>query len=375
MRQGLIFLVIVLTACASASPPPGGPEDKAPPQLIRVTPDTNSVNFHDKHASFYFDETINDRGTGAQEIDPHFLVSPSDGTPIVSWHRSRIDIHPRKGFKANTAYTITMLPGLTDLQNNVMKTGATLVFSTGPTMPKERIRGIIFDWIAERPAASAYVEAMSQDSTLYITQADTGGRFSLGPLSPGTYVVTGIMDANTNRQLDRNESYDSVRVTVPQTAALVELLAAPRDTLPVAIQTVAVGDSVTLRVTLDRAANPEVPLTPGTFRLVAADSSVVPILAVLSPSQERTSRQSRGEPRSGRRGLGTSRRFPRRQATRSNRSSGHDSSRDTSQPTCSAAAAKAVASNAVYHGHDQARKATRTERGLPVVEPFGTPVR
>jgi hypothetical protein len=286
VRQGLIFLVVVLTACASASPPPGGPEDKAPPQLIRVTPDTNSVNFHDKHASFYFDETINDRGTGAQEIDPHFLVSPSDGTPIVSWHRSRIDIHPRKGFKENTAYTITMLPGLSDLQNNVMKTSATVVFSTGPTMPRERIRGIIFDWIAERPAANAYVEAVSPDSTRYITQADTAGRFSLGPLNPGTYLVTGVMDANTKRQLDRNEAFDSVRVTVPQTAPLIELLAAPRDTLAVAIQTVAVADSVTLRVTLDRAANPEVPLTPGTFRLVAADSSVVPITAVLSPIQE-----------------------------------------------------------------------------------------
>jgi len=253
-----------------------------------MTPDTNSVNFHDKHASFYFDETINDRGTGAQEIDPHFLVSPSDGTPIVSWHRSRIDVHPRKGFKANTAYTITMLPGLTDLQNNVMKTGATLIFATGPTMPKERIKGIIFDWIAERPAAGAYVEAMSQDSTLHLTQADTTGRFSLGPLSPGTYVVTGIIDANSNRQLDRLEAFDSVRVTVPQTTALVELLAAPRDTLPVGILTVAAADSVTLRVTLDRATNPEVPLTPGTFRLVASDSSVVPIVAVLSPAQERT---------------------------------------------------------------------------------------
>ena len=252
-----------------------------------MTPDTNAVNVHDKNASFYFDETINDRGTGAQEIDPHFLVSPSDGTPFVNWHRSRIDIRPRKGFRANTAYTITLLPGLSDLQNNVMKTGATLVFSTGPTIPAERIRGIIFDWIAERPAANAYVEARSADSIVYLTQADTAGRFTIGPLNRGTYLVTGIIDANTNRQLDRNESFDTVRVTVPHTAALIELLAAPRDTMGVGISTVSVADSLTLKVTLDRSVDPSVAITPANFRLVASDSSVVPIATVLTPRQER----------------------------------------------------------------------------------------
>ncbi|MDB4890369.1 MAG: hypothetical protein JWL61_2224 [Gemmatimonadetes bacterium] len=287
MRQGLILLFALSAACASAAPPPGGPEDKAPPQLVRVSPDTSSVNFKDKNASFYFDETINDRGSGAQEIDPHFLVSPSDGLPRVEWHRSRIDIRPRHGFKANTAYTITLLPGLTDLQNNTMKTGATLVFSTGPTIPVDRIRGIIFDWIAERPAANAYIEARSQDSTVYLAQADTAGRFTVGPLNPGAYVVTGVIDANANRALDRNESYDSVRVTVPQSAALVELLAAPRDTLPVGISTVAVSDSVTLKVTLDRAAEPTALLAPSNFRLIGSDSNVVPIVAVLSPLAER----------------------------------------------------------------------------------------
>jgi hypothetical protein len=287
VRHGLILFVAVLTACASASPPPGGPEDKAPPQVVRITPDTNSVNVREKNASFYFDETINDRGTGAQEIDPHFLMSPSDGLPQVEWHRSRIDIRPRKGFKPNTAYTITLLPGLSDLQNNVMKTGATLVFSTGATIPVDRIKGIIFDWIAERPAANAYIEARSQDSTVYLAQADTGGRFTVGPLNPGTYVVTGVIDANSNRALDRNESFDSVRVTVPQGAALTELLAAPRDTLPTAIGTVSVSDSVTLKVTLDRAVDPAVAVAPSNFRLVASDSSVVPIVAVLNPVQER----------------------------------------------------------------------------------------
>lgn len=208
MRKGLITLVVVLTACASASPPPGGPEDKAPPKLVHVTPDTNAVNVHDENASFQFDETINDRGTGDQEIDNFFLVSPSDGKARVYWHRSRIDVRPRRGFRPNTAYTVTMLPGLSDLRNNKMKTGATVVFSTGPTIPTGKITGIAFDWASEKPAAKAYMEAISPDSVVFLAQADTLGRFTIGPLGPGSYLVRAIIDANNNRVLDRNELYD-----------------------------------------------------------------------------------------------------------------------------------------------------------------------
>ena len=62
MQRRLIVASILVAACASAGPPPGGPEDRLPPHLVRVTPDTNAVNVRDKNASFYFDEQINDRG-------------------------------------------------------------------------------------------------------------------------------------------------------------------------------------------------------------------------------------------------------------------------------------------------------------------------
>ena len=286
MRQGLIALVAVLAACASNVPPPGGPEDKVPPKLIRVTPDTNAVNVKDDAVSFYFDETINDRGTGAQEVDSHFLVSPSDGAPRVSWHRSRIDVRPRRAFRPNTAYTVTLLPGLTDLRNNIMKGGATIVFSTGPTIPTHRITGIAFDWASERQAPLAYIEAVSPDSVTYLAQTDTLGKFIVGPLSPGSYLLRVIIDQNTNRALDRNEAFDTLRVTVPQ-AAPAELLAVVRDTLPTTILTVESPDSVTLKVTFARNIDPTQPLTADKFRLLGPDSLPVPILAALSPQAAR----------------------------------------------------------------------------------------
>jgi hypothetical protein len=287
VRRGLIAVAAaaLLVACASASPPPGGPEDREPPRLVKVTPDSGALNVRDANASFYFDETINDRGTGPAEIDSHLLVSPSDGLPRVSWHRSRIDVRPRRGFHENTAYSITLLPGLTDLRNNTMRTGKTIVFSTGPTIPPYEITGIVFDWLGERPAPRAFIEAMTPDSVRYLAQADSLGRFVVGPLPSGRYLVRGIIDVNGNRDLDRNEAYDSAMVVVPQPRP-VELLAIPRDTLATRLGTLTVVDSLTLRVTFDRPLDPTTVVTPANFRLVGRDSVPIPITAVLTPSQE-----------------------------------------------------------------------------------------
>jgi hypothetical protein len=294
VRLGLIAVVAIVggaLGCASASPPPGGPEVHAPPRLVRLTPDSNAVNVKDRNATFFFDETINDRGTGTQELRNYFLLSPSDGEPEVSWHRNRIDVRPRGGFRPNTAYTITLLPGLTDLRSNAMRTGASLVFSTGPTIPPERITGTVFDWVAGHPASRALLQAITPDSNMYLAQSDSAGRFTIGPLPAGSYLVRAIIDLNGNRELDRNEAFDTARVAVPQKAPL-ELLTVQRDTLPPRIITVAPTDSATLRVTFDRFLDPLQPPPASAFRLVASDSSAIPVTAVLTPREEQKETQA-----------------------------------------------------------------------------------
>ena len=252
-----------------------------PPKLVKVSPDTGSVNVSDKVVRFSFDETINDRGTGPQELSNFFLVSPSDGAANLSWHRSRIDISPRRGFRPNTAYTVTMLPGLTDLHNNVMKAGATVVFSTGATIPRLKIDGIAFDWLAGTPVR-AYIEAVTPDSIVYLSQSDSGGKFTIGPLTEGSYLVRAIIDQNGNRALDRSESFDTLRVTVPQ-AGPIQLLAAQRDTLPARMSVPIIADSVTLTVPFDRPLDPTQAIAGTAFRLVGSDSVEIPIVSALSP--------------------------------------------------------------------------------------------
>jgi hypothetical protein len=288
VRRGLIALVVACAGavgCAGAAPPPGGPEDHAPPQLVRVTPDSNAVNVTAKNVTFQFDETINDRGSGAQELARRFLISPSDGSVRVSWHRSRIEVRPHDGFRPNTAYSVSLLPGLADLRGNALKSGAMVVFSTGPTIPTGTITGTVFDWAAERPAPLTLLQAETPDSTLYLAQSDSLGNFAVKPLPPGQYLVRAIVDANGNRALDRNEAFDTLTVTVPL-AAPIELRTAQRDTMAPRIATVTASDSVTLRVTFERPLEPRQPLELSSFQLLNADSLVVPLARVLTPAQE-----------------------------------------------------------------------------------------
>lgn len=310
------------------------------------------MNFSAKEATFYFDETINDRGTDAQDVTNMFLVSPSDGTPRVSYHRSRIDVRPRHGFRPNTAYTITLLPGLSDLRANTMKTGATIIFSTGPTIPSLRITGTAFDWVAQTPVPKALVEATSPDSVVYLAQSDSLGGFSLGPLNPGSYLVRVTVDQNQNHRSDRGESFDTLRVVAPHPAP-VELLTASRDTLPARITSVTVADSTSLRVGFDRLLDPAQQFPVANFFLAGADSVRIPVTAVRSPTQdaERDRARQQAAADSARRADSVAGR-PRPPAPRPGAAAAADSTPKPSRPppftTISLELARPLAPNATY---------------------------
>jgi hypothetical protein len=269
-------------ACASAGTPPGGPEDHSPPEIISITPDSGETHVNIKSVEFKFDETVSDRPIGATDLAQIFLISPRNGEAKVSWHRSRIDVRPKNGFKPNTAYRVTLLPGLVDLRSNVRKTTTTIIFSTGATFPNLSITGIVFDWAAQHVVNGAYMEAVWRNDTsvVYLAATDSAGQFDLGPLPVGTYTVRALIDQNNNRMLDRGEKWDTATVTVVDARPHIELDAIERDTTPAALENVQVIDSVSFRVTFDKPLDPRIPLQPALVRLQHPDSSQIDIAQV-----------------------------------------------------------------------------------------------
>ena len=148
------------------------------------------------------------RGEGTGGLERLVILSPSTRVPEVSWRRNRITVRPREGWRPNRVYRVELLPGVTDLRSNRSEEGAVLTFSTGAPRPQTTLEGQVLDWSTGRPAPGALVIAsLLPDSLPYRGVADSSGRFSLGPLPQGDYLVSGVLDQNSDHRQDPREAY------------------------------------------------------------------------------------------------------------------------------------------------------------------------
>jgi hypothetical protein len=285
----LIAAALLTTGCASPGMPPGGPPDVAAPVIVSITPDTGSVGVKPKEVVFQFDEVVAERPPGVATLADLFLISPRDGVPDASWHRSAIGVRPSRGWRANTPYTIIMMKGVADLRGNVRNTGASTFFSTSTTVPRTRIAGTVFDWLTGTPAAGALIESFVPPDTLhpYVALADSLGGFIIEHVVPARYTLRAYMDRNKNLGIDPSEPWDSVGVALTDSIRTT-LVIFVHDTVPPRIRDVRVLDSLRLSVSFDKPIDPTQTLGVTNFAVVAPDSSRVPIVSAGPPAKDTT---------------------------------------------------------------------------------------
>lgn len=305
----LILCCIVAAAafgCASPGMPPGGPPDVEAPQLVGIAPDSGRVSVSPRSVIFRFNEVVSETPPGATTLANLFVISPQHGTPVVSWQRDEIAVRPRRGWRPNTVYSVTMLPGLADLRGNVQREGASTLFATGPVIPATAITGVLFNWAAGTPVAAGLVQAITADSTIYLAYSDSAGAFALPHLPAGAYEVKGVVDGNRNRSLDPREPWDTATVALTDSAR-VELYAFVHDSIGPRIEEVSARDSVTLRVTFDVPVDARIPLDPAWITVLGPDSIPLPVASVAlpetapldtaaAPARERPSAMTRPRP-------------------------------------------------------------------------------
>lgn len=137
--------LLIAAACATVQQPPGGPPDFTPPVLTGTAPDSGAVIVgFDEDLTFQFDEVITE-GSG-DALRRLIRVSPRHEEVDVSWRRTRIAVKPDGGWHEGITYAVTLLPGVTDLRNNRLDSGRTVVFSTGGDIPATRVSGTVVDW-------------------------------------------------------------------------------------------------------------------------------------------------------------------------------------------------------------------------------------
>jgi len=273
-----------LDACASPGTPPGGPVDTQAPKIVRIAPDSGKTGVRPREVVFQFDEVVSEKPSGAPTLNALFLISPRNGETQADWHRTEISVHPRHGWKANTTYTISLLPGLSDLRGNTRNTGAITVFSTGPSLATGRITGTLFNWAEGRTIARGLIEARpaGDTTTVYLAASDSVGTFQLQNVPPGRYNVRGISDDNANHALDPREPFDSAIVNLADSSN-IELLAFVHDSIGERLATVNATDSVTLDLYFDNPLSVSNSVTAASIRVRGPDSTDVPIVSVSGP--------------------------------------------------------------------------------------------
>jgi hypothetical protein len=286
---------MLLAACANIQPPPGGPPDKTPPVLASTYPDsmTMPADFRG-NVEFRFNKVVSEgstpsQGLGTGDLEKLVILSPTDRTPDVGWHRRRISVHPAEGWKPNRVYRVELLPGIADVRQNKSTSGSVVTFTTGAATPRDTLKGRVFDWKAGTPASLALVEAVLQpDSLPYRALADSAGRFDFGPLPHGEYLVFGVLDANRNFRRDLREAFDTVRIRPEAaTSEVPELYAFVHDTLPPRIVDVTPVDSVTASLSFATPLDPfqRLDSTAASVRKLP-DSTAVPVVSLGPERQE-----------------------------------------------------------------------------------------
>lgn len=281
----------LLLACASVGAPPGGPPDKEPPKIVQVKPESGAVVLNlSGDAEIQFDETVDEMsgGGGAGTISglaKQILLSPVAGAVKVSWHRSRVTIKPKEGWKRRV-YRLEIMPGFTDLRRNRSDSGKTVLFSTGPEIGHARIGGITLKWIEQTVLLHALIEAVPlPDSVGYLTMSDSGGQFNLTNLQPGRYIVYATADENNDRRRGLREAYDSVEVTL-DSSTNVALFTFPHDTVPPRPRAATSVDSISVRVEFSQALEPAKSLDTAHVQLLQLpDSTPVAIERILTERQ------------------------------------------------------------------------------------------
>jgi hypothetical protein len=130
----------------------------------------------------------------------------------------------------------------------------------------------------------ALIEAvLTPDSLVYRAYADSAGRYHLGPLPKGEYLVFSTVDANKNRKRDGREIFDSARVAAADSAAVPSIWMFPHDTLGPRIQNISVTDSLAATIELSQLLAPDLRVDTSAVKVrLLPDSTPVQVVTVMS---------------------------------------------------------------------------------------------
>lgn len=204
-----LVLCLLLFNCANRGTPSGGDKDELPPEIIKSTPENNSINFNSKEIKIYFDEYIK-----LNDLQKQLIISPPmdpepEITPLGSASKF-ITIKIHDTLQANTTYAFNFGSSIVDNNEGNPYPYYRYVFSTGSYIDSLSVGGIVKNSLEREPDDFVSVMLYEVDSTFndsiiykkkpkYITNTlDSVTSFKLENLKAGKYLLVALKEENTN---------------------------------------------------------------------------------------------------------------------------------------------------------------------------------
>jgi hypothetical protein len=212
MRNPTLFsclIYLLACACATPTPPQGGPRDtEAPkPDPQQSTPN-EQVNFVRQPIEIAFDEWIQ-----LEDVSNQVLVSPPlEFRPQLRIKKRSVifEFDPREQLRPNVTYTINFGTAVKDLTEKNVAENLRFIFSTGPNLDSLSVKGNIRDALTGEPVEKALFmlydsfadSVVRKERPLYFAKTDKEGRFQINNIRPGTFKGFALSEVNGNYRFD-----------------------------------------------------------------------------------------------------------------------------------------------------------------------------
>lgn len=190
MRELLLFSLLFLS-CARFGALPGGPEDKASPEVVSASPPSGSIRVDSgAFLEFVFSEKVA-RATLAANvfISPELIDSFRDELKGKTYR-----VHPNRYLMKGVTYVVTLGTGIRDLRGNPLAQAYSFAFSTGETIDSGEIAGQVFDQGMPTSQASVKIYRITDTAAVadwqkpdYQTSSGKEGLFKFSFLPTGRY--------------------------------------------------------------------------------------------------------------------------------------------------------------------------------------------
>lgn len=215
---GSILMLII--SCANMATPTGGDYDFDPPKVVRTNPGFNATQVKNGKITLEFDENVTIKKPSENVI----ITPPQRSFPIIQTVNRRITVELRDTLLANTTYTIDFTNAIVDNNEENPLENFSFSFSTGDVVDSLAISGKVLTADNLEPVKGIYVglhsnlndTAFTRTKFERISRTDESGNFTIRGVSPGTYRLYALDDAN------RDYKYDNPSEAIAFFEALIE---------------------------------------------------------------------------------------------------------------------------------------------------------